>query len=55
MYRCFQHRIWADLGLHYVKCPKVHFRVTLAIYKQRHTFTQNLSDGVSGNIDFKRF
>ena len=30
MYRCFQHRIGADLGLHYVKCPKVLFRVTLA-------------------------
>ena len=31
MYRCFQHRIGADLGLHYLKCPKVPFRVTLAI------------------------
>ena len=31
MYRYFQHRIGADLGLHYVKCPKVPFRVTLAI------------------------
>ena len=31
MYRRFQHRIGADLGLHYVKCPKVPFRVTLAI------------------------
>ena len=25
MYMCFQHRIGADLGLHYVKCPKVPF------------------------------
>ena len=32
MYRCFKHRIGADLDLHYVKCPKVPFRVTLAIY-----------------------
>jgi len=32
MYRCFQHCTGADLGLHYVKCPKVLFRVTLAIY-----------------------
>ena len=32
MYRCFQHRNWADLGLHYVKCPKVPFCVTLANY-----------------------
>ena len=31
LYRCFQHRIGADLGLHYMKCPKVPFRVTLAI------------------------
>ena len=31
-YRCFQYRIRADLGLYYVKCPKVPFRVTLAIY-----------------------
>ena len=34
MYRCFQHRIGADLGLQYVKCPKVPFCVTLAIYKK---------------------
>ena len=32
IYRCFQHRIGADLGLHYMKCLKVPFRVTLAIY-----------------------
>ena len=25
MNRCFQHRIGAGLGLHYVKCPKVPF------------------------------
>ena len=30
-YRCFQHRIRADLDLHYVKCPKLPFHVTLAI------------------------
>ena len=30
-YMCFQYRIGADLGLYYVKCPKVPFRVTLAI------------------------
>ena len=30
-YKCYQHRIGADLGLHYVKYPKVPFRVTLAI------------------------
>ena len=30
MYSYFQHRIGADLGLHYVKCPKDPFRVTLA-------------------------
>ena len=30
-YSCFQYRVWADIGLHYVKCPKVPFRVTLAI------------------------
>ena len=30
-YRYFQHRIGAALGLHYVKCPTVLFRVTLAI------------------------
>ena len=33
MNRCFKHRIGADLGLHYVKCQKVPFHVTLAIYK----------------------
>jgi len=32
MNRCFKHRIGADLGLHYMKCPKVPFRVTLAIW-----------------------
>ena len=31
MYMCFKHRIRANLGLHYLKCPKVPFRVTLAI------------------------
>ena len=31
MYRCFRHRIEADLGLHYVKCLKLPFRVTLVI------------------------
>ena len=31
-HRCFQYRVGADLGLHYLKCPKVPFRVTLAIY-----------------------
>ena len=31
IYSCFQHRIGADLSLHYVKSPKVPFRVTLAI------------------------
>ena len=36
-YRCFQHRFAADLGLHYVKCPKVPFRVTLAINVWRET------------------
>ena len=30
-YMCFQHRIQADLGLHYMLYPKVSFRVTLAI------------------------
>ena len=30
MNRRFQHRIGADLGLQYVECPKVPFRVTLA-------------------------
>ena len=25
MYRCFQHRIGADLGIHYVECSKVPF------------------------------
>ena len=32
IYMCFHHRIGADLGLHYVKCPKVPFRVTLVKY-----------------------
>ena len=36
VYRSFQHRIGADLGLHYVKCPKVPFRVTLANYKDEY-------------------
>jgi len=31
-YRCFQHRVGTDFGLHYVKCPKVPFLVTLVIY-----------------------
>ena len=31
-YRCSPHRIGTDLDLHYVKCPKVSSRVTLAIY-----------------------
>ena len=31
-YSCFQYRISADLGLHYLQCPKVPFRVTMAIY-----------------------
>ena len=30
-YRCFQHRIGADLGLHYVEFSNAPFRVTLAI------------------------
>ena len=31
-YRCFQHYTGTDLGLHYVKCAKVPFRMTLAIW-----------------------
>jgi len=34
MNRCLKHRKGADLGLHYVKCPNVPFRVTPAICKQ---------------------
>ena len=30
-YRRFQYGLGADLGLHYVKCPKVPFHVTLVI------------------------
>ena len=31
-YSCFQYHVGTDLGLHYVKCRKVPFRVTLAIW-----------------------
>ena len=31
IYSCFQYCTGAYLGLHYLKCPKVPFRVTLAI------------------------
>ena len=41
MFRCFQHRIGADLGLHYVKCPKVPFRVMLAIYEKLTSIDTN--------------
>ena len=36
MYSCVQYRVGADLGLHYVKCPNVPFRATLAIYEIFH-------------------
>jgi len=42
MYRCFQHRIGADLGLHYVKCPKVPLRVSLAIFSWRIYFIKKI-------------
>ena len=29
-YSCFQYSVWVDLGLHYVKCLKVPFHVSLA-------------------------
>ena len=47
-YSCFQYCIAADLGLHYLWCPKVHFRVTLAKLKWR-TKHQN---GVEWNTYF---
>ena len=37
MHGCFKRRIGGDLGLHYVKCPKVPFRMTLANYNNTQT------------------
>ena len=39
----YKNRVGADLGLHYVKSPKVPFRVTLAISCISSVFWMNLS------------
>ena len=45
MYRCFQHRIGTDLGLHYVKCPKVPGYIIYSF--SRSIFSQNTFESVS--------
>ena len=51
MYRFFQHRIGANLGLHYVKCPKVPFRVTLAILSLGVALMRNDKQCTSRSVD----